>query len=201
MNKNLKYYFGTTILFILLEIILNQFDLHFRGINTYRVLAWLWIFTTILFIIVYWKKKLIKIYTIILVALIGLSILPMALPFFAILSFLTGSNSLQHLKIDDDYRIELNKQILSKERVYIYRTTPKMVILEKSENLCRPDYLEVLSKVLDISEENESLYTLKNSPIQQAKLVAVNKDSIGIEYQILHKKKIIYHQLNERYGY
>ncbi|GEM50420.1 hypothetical protein EB1_02100 [Empedobacter brevis NBRC 14943 = ATCC 43319] len=134
-------------------------------------------------------------------ALIGLSILPMALPFFAIISFLIGSNSLQHLKIDDDYRIELNKQILSKERVYIYRTTPKMVILEKSENLCRPDYLEVLSKVLDISEENDNLYTLKNSPIQQAELVAVNRDSIGIEYQILNKKKIVYHQLNERYGH
>ncbi len=201
MTKTLKIYCLFSIGLIVILSLLNYIDLNIKGDYTYLLLAWFWIFCTIYVIITNWKLIYVKIYTILLAFLIFLSILPMAIPFFVILSFLTNSNVIQKVPINKEYKIELRKQVLGMERVYIYKTTSKLLVLEKTENLCRPDYLNVLGEVLNMNEEHERLYKLKDSPIQDAKLISVNKDSIGIEYQILNKKKIIYHHLKEDYGY
>lgn len=90
---------------------------------------------------------------------------------------------------------------MAKKRAYIYNSESKLLILEKSQNIARPDYNDIVSETLNINSDDPKRYEYVNEPIQQAKLVSINKDSIGIEYQILNKKKIIYHNLNETYGY
>ncbi len=201
MTKTLKIYSIFSISLIVILSLLNYIDLNIKGDYTYILLAWFWIFFTFYIIITNWKLIYVKIYAIVLAFLIFLSILPMAIPFLAIVSFLTNSNVIQKVPINNEYKIELQKQVLGMERVYIYKTTSKFLVLEKTENLCRPDYLSVLGEVLNMNEDHENLYELKDSPIQHAKLISINQDSIGIEYQILNKKKIVYHHLKEDYGY
>ncbi|MBW1617721.1 hypothetical protein [Empedobacter falsenii] len=175
--------------------------LNLKGEYTYQILAWTWIIFTFYIVIKFWKIIYIKIYGFLLFALVGLSILPMAIPFLSIVSFLFNMNTIQTIKVNDEYKIVVTKKVMAMKRAYIYNSESKLLILEKSQNIARPDYSDIVSETLNINSDDPKRYEYVNEPIQQAKLVSVNKDSIGIEYQILNKKKIIYHNLNETYGY
>jgi len=183
-------------LFLLFGIILTFYNYSYNGYYTDKIICWLWLFINLLIIILYWKKEIIKIYLITIIILILLSIIPMGLPFFGMLLYSTTINDFQKIEIDKNYRIERTRQQpLSMMRVYVYEQNG---ILEK--NICRPSYDEILTSVLNI-KENENLIDEAKTEIQNAKLISINNDSIGIEYQILNKKKIIYHILNENDGY
>ncbi|MEG0696302.1 hypothetical protein [Algoriella sp.] len=201
MTKLIKTYIIFSIVLFAILLCLNLIGLNIKGKYTYIILAWTWILFTIFIIIKAWKIIYIKIYALILSFLIVLSILPMGIPFFAILSFLFNSNTIQTIKLNDDYKIVITKKIMAMKRAYIYQCDSKFLILEKSNNLARPVYSDILSETLEINSDNPKLYEYENSLIQHAKLVSINKDSIGIEYQILDKKKIVYHNLKETYGY
>ncbi|WP_291116508.1 hypothetical protein [Empedobacter sp. UBA7248] len=201
MPKSLKIYIISSVLLILFLLSLSFIGLNLKGEYTYQILAWTWIIFTFYIIIKFWKIIYIKIYGFLLFALVGLSILPMAIPFIAILSFLFNLDTIQTIKMNDEYKIVVMKKVMAKKRTYIYNSESKFLILEKSQNIARPDYSDIVSETLNINFDDPKLYEYENEPIQQAKLVSVNKDSIGIEYQILNKKKIIYHNLNETYGY
>lgn len=201
MPKSLKTYIISSVLLILFLLSLSLIGLNLKGEYTYQILAWTWIIFTFYIIIKFWKIIYIKIYGFLLFALVGLSILPMAIPFIAILSFLFNLDTIQTIKMNDEYKIVVMKKVMAKKRAYIYNSESKFLILEKSQNIARPDYNDIVSETLNINSDDPKRYEYVNEPIQQAKLVSVNKDSIGIEYQILNKKKIIYHNLNETYGY
>ncbi|MDM1042640.1 MULTISPECIES: hypothetical protein [Empedobacter] len=201
MPKSLKIYIISSVVLILFLLSLNLIGLNLKGEYTYQILAWTWIIFTFYIVIKFWKIIYIKIYGFLLFALVGLSILPMAIPFVSILSFLFNMNTIQTIKFNDEYKIVVTKKVMAKKRAYIYNSESKFLILEKSQNIARPDYNDIVSETLNINSDDPKRYEYVNEPIQQAKLVSVNKDSIGIEYQILNKKKIIYHNLNETYGY
>ena len=201
MQKSLKIYIISSVVLILFLLSLNLIGLNLKGEYTYQILAWTWIIFTFYIVIKFWKIIYIKIYGFFLFALIGLSILPMAIPFISILSFLFNMNSIQTIKVNDEYKIVVTKKVMAMKRAYIYNNESKFLVLEKSNNIARPDYSDIVSKTLNLNSDDPKLYELENTHIQQAKLISVNKDSIGIEYQILNKKKIIYHNLNETYGY
>ncbi len=201
MPKSLKIYIISSVVLILFLLSLNLIGLNLKGEYTYQILAWTWIIFTFYIIIKFWKIIYIKIYGFLLFALVGLSILPMAIPFVSILSFLFNMNTIQTIKMNDEYKIVVTNTVMAKKRAYIYNSESKLLILEKSQNIARPDYSDIVSETLNINSDDPKRYEYVNEPIQQAKLVSVNKDSIGIEYQILNKKKIIYHNLNETYGY
>ncbi len=201
MPKSLKIYIISSVLLILFLLSLNLMGLNLKGEYTYQILAWTWIIFTFYIVIKFWKIIYIKIYGFLLFALVGLSILPMAIPFLSIVSFLFNMNTIQTIKVNDEYKIVVTKKVMAMKRAYIYNSESKFPILEKSNNIARPDYSDIVSETLNINSDDPKLYEYENEPIQQAKLVSVNKDSIGIEYQILNKKKIIYHNLNETYGY
>ncbi|WP_314241247.1 hypothetical protein [Empedobacter tilapiae] len=201
MSKSLKIYIIFSIVLILFLLSLNLIGLNLKGEYTYQILVWTWIIFTFYIVIKFWKIIYIKIYGFLLFALVGLSILPMAIPFFSILSFLFNLNTIQTIKVNDEYKIVVTKKVMAMKRAYIYNNESKFLVLEKSNNIARPDYSDIVSETLNLNSDDPKLYELENTPIQQAKLISVNKDSIGIEYQILNKKKIIYHNLNETYGY
>ncbi len=96
-------YITISILFIF-NIIIGFYDYSFYGYWTDKVIGWLWIVLTILVIIIFWKKRIAKIYLITLCLIIFLSIIPMLIPFFGILYFFTT--------MGDYERIELNKESL-----------------------------------------------------------------------------------------
>ena len=201
MPKSLKIYIISSVLLILFLLSLNLMGLNLKGEYTYQILAWTWIIFTFYIIIKFWKIIYIKIYGFLLFALVGLSILPMAIPFLSIVSFLFNMNTIQTIKVNDEYKIVVTKKVMAMKRAYIYNNESKFLVLEKSNNIARPDYSDIVSETLNINSDDPKLYEYENEPIQQAKLISINKDSIGIEYQILNKKKIIYHNLNETYGY
>ncbi|MGV0927877.1 hypothetical protein ACTS9K_12020 [Empedobacter sp. ULE_I145] len=201
MPKSLKTYIISSVLLILFLLSLNLIGLNLKGEYTYQILAWTWIIFTFYIVIKFWKIIYIKIYGFLLFALVGLSILPMAIPFLSIVSFLFNMNTIQTIKVNDEYKIVVTKKVMAMKRAYIYNSESKFPILEKSNNIARPDYSDIVSETLNINSDDPKLYEYENEPIQQAKLISINKDSIGIEYQILNKKKIIYHNLNETYGY
>lgn len=201
MSKSLKIYIISSVLLILFLLSLNLMGLNLKGEYTYQILAWTWIIFTFYIIIKFWEIIYIKIYGFLLFALVGLSILPMAIPFLSIVSFLFNMNTIQTIKVNDEYKIVVTKKVMAMKRAYIYNSESKFPILEKSNNIARPDYSDIVSETLNINSDDPKLYEYENEPIQQAKLISINKDSIGIEYQILNKKKIIYHNLNETYGY
>jgi hypothetical protein len=175
-------------------IFLSQFFMYsnysYYGYWTEKIINWLWLISTLLFIFWFWRKKSTRIYFFSLLTLIILSILPMAIPFFELILMFSTIDDYQQIKLNNTYRIERTRQgVLSQPRVYVYK---KIGILEK--NICRPRYKDILTDELNITDD-------ENTPIKEAKLIFENNDSIGVEYHILDKKKLIYHKINNEDGY
>ena len=118
----------------------------------------------------------------------------MAIPFFGIVYSFSTIDDFQQIQLNEKYRIELTKhQALSMQRVFVYK---KVGLLEK--NISRPSYNQIVEKTIALDIYDLELY---NFPIENARFVTANKDSIGIEYKIAGKKKIIYHKINSEQGY
>ncbi|TDX87297.1 hypothetical protein [Epilithonimonas xixisoli] len=185
------YYFVSAIFGI--SVLLNFFDWQLRGYYTEKAIAWIWILFTLAFIIGFWKSRKIKIYFFLIVVLLILSLLPMLLPFYAMVFYLTDTEDYQQIKIDNQFRLETTRHHpMSKARVYIYEN--HFGLFEK--NIARPDYQEIITQTL--STKNHPDLT----PIQNVKIIAQNSDSIGLEYQINGHKKLIYHPIkNVNDGY
>lgn len=189
MSKSLKIYIISSVLLILFLLSLNLMGLNLKGEYTYQILAWTWIIFTFYIVIKFWKIIYIKIYGFLLFALVGLSILPMAIPFLSIVSFLFNMNTIQTIKVNDEYKIVVTKKVMVMKRAYIYNSESKFPILEKSNNIARPDYSDIVSETLNINSDDPKLYVYENEPIQQAKLISINKDSIGIEISNSQQKE------------
>jgi hypothetical protein len=120
----------------------------------------------------------------------------MAIPFFGILFYFTTIDDYQQIKLNSEYRIERTQQhALSMSRIYIYK---RIGIFEK--NICRPVYSEVIENILNV-ERAKNLFDEEKLSIQEAKLISANNDSIGIEYKISNKNKLIYHKTVNDDGY
>ncbi|MBA5792527.1 hypothetical protein H1R17_07340 [Flavobacterium sp. xlx-214] len=193
LKKSYKLIYYSFSIFFGISIILNWNDWKLAGYFTDKIIAWIWIFLTLFFIIIFWKKKYVKIYFFSIVALLSLSVLPMAIPLFGIYFYLTKEGDYQQIEMNNNFRLERTKQqALSLPRIYIYEKY--FGILEK--NISRPNYSEILQEMFKDSNLNE-----KETNIQSAKFISKNNDSIGIEYEILNTKKTIYHKLNNEDGY
>ena len=172
------------------------YDYSYFGYYTDKIINWLWLGFTLIVINRFWKTKAIKIYFFSLLSFLLLSILPMAIPFFGILFYFTTIDDYQQIKLNSEYRIERTQQhALSMSRIYIYK---RIGIFEK--NICRPVYSEVIENILNV-ERAKNLFDEEKLSIQEAKLISANNDSIGIEYKISNKNKLIYHKTVNDDGY
>lgn len=183
-------YLAITVLFVI-EIILSWKQYSFAGYYTDKVINWAWLAMTVFMIIRFWKRKTAKAYFTLLLSVIILSILPMMIPFFGIVCYFSTIDDYQQIELNDSYRIERTRPgALSKPQIYIYQ---KEGILEKK--IYKTPYLEIVEHVIQNPLKREP--GQKDPQIQQAKLISSNKDSIGIEYQIMGKKHIFYHKSQE----
>ncbi|MDN3694981.1 hypothetical protein QWZ06_23460 [Chryseobacterium tructae] len=192
-NRNIVIIYLVITLIFLSEVVLNFNQYSYAGYYPDKIIGWLWLAMTVFIIIKLWKRKAIKVYFGFLVAGIILSILPMMIPFFALLSYFSRIDSYQRIQLDGNYRIERHRPgALSKVQIAVYQ---QKGILEK--RISKTPYIEVLEKVMqrpsiDIPADEQQ------APIQEAKFVKANKDSIGIEYKIMNKKQVVYHKINEK---
>ncbi len=185
------FYFITTLIF-LIGVVLSFYDYSYLGYYADKIINWLWLGFTFIVIFRFWKRKSIKVYFFSLLALIFLSILPMAIPFFGIANYFSTIGDYQQIELNSTYRIERTRQsALSMPQIYVYE---KIGILEK--NICRLSYSQIVEEILNI-ERYEASIDIEMLPIQDARLIGFKSDSIGIEYQISQKKKIIYHKLKK----
>ena len=193
-NRNIIIAYLVVTLILLSEMILNLNKYSYAGYYSDKIIGWLWLAMTVFIIIKLWKKKAIKVYFGLLVGAIILSILPMLIPFFGIVSYFSTIGSYQRIQLDDHYRIDRNRpNVLYKPQITIYR---REGIVEKQINII--PYNQVLEKVFQCSSIDLPVDD-KEENIQKAKLIMANKDSIGIEYQIMNKKQIFYHKVNENW--
>ncbi|MCT4315953.1 hypothetical protein HZP15_12445 [Elizabethkingia anophelis] len=187
MKENLKIIYTSVTIIFAISLFLGYNDWNFYGYYTEKIIAWIWIVCTILFIITYRKNKKVRLYFYSLIILLFLSIIPMAIPFFGIVNYISDNGDYERIKLNENYRIERTRNHpLSLPRIYIYER--RFGIIEK--NIARPLYSEILEK---ISGENNP----QDIPLQNAKLININNDSIGIEYQINNIKKVIHHPVKD----
>ena len=195
-NRILVITYLTFTLIFLIGVFMSFYDYSYYGYWTDKIINWIWLIFTATVIFWFWKNKITRIYFFSLLTLILLSVLPMAIPFFGIVFSFTTINDYQQIKLNDSFRIERTRQqAMSMPRIYVYQ---RIGFLEK--NICRPVYGEIIESVLNL-KENESNIDEEKLSIQEAKLVSVNNDSIGIEYKILNNKILIYHKIKNDDGY
>ncbi len=190
-----KYLIAIYVLFSILFIsgvILTFYDYSYRGYYTDKIIAWTWLLLNTLIIITYWKRKIVRIYLFSLIIFILLSIIPMGLPFFGMVLYFSTIDDFQQIKLNENYRIERTRQQpLSMPRIYVYE---QYGVFEK--NICRTEYEEIIQKIEKKDYYSSDIDEFKTQ-IQQAKLISINKDSLGIEYEILNKKGIFYHKFED----
>ncbi|UKB84583.1 hypothetical protein LF887_02705 [Chryseobacterium sp. MEBOG06] len=182
-NKNIVITYLALTLIFLFGVVLSFNNYSFSGYYMDKVINWLWLAMTVFIIIRFWKKKGAKIYFGILLSGTILSILPMMIPFFGMVLYFSTTGCDQHITLDDTYRMERGRPgVMSNPMITIYK---KEGIFEKQ--ISRTPYLDIIEQIQSSSHINE-----KELPVQGAKLININNDSIGIEYQIMNKKKVIY---------
>ena len=187
-NKNIVIVYLAITLVFLFGIILSLNNYTFAGYYVDKIINWLWLLMTIFIIIWFWKKKVIKIYFGLLISGIILSILPMMIPFYGILLYFSTLGCDQRIQLDDTYRMERGRPgALYNPLITIYK---KEGIFEKQ--ISRLPYSNIIEKTVQPSQD--TYLDGKKLPIQKAKLISVNQDSIGIEYQIMNKNKLMYHK-------
>lgn len=186
-NRNITILYIILSLAFLCEAVLSFNRYSFNGYYVDKIINGLWLLMTVFMIIRFWKKKSTKAIFAILVLIVVLSILPMMLPFFAMVYYFSTVDDYQQIELNDTYRLERTRpSALQKPQIYIYK---KQGIIEKE--VYRTPYFYVVENVLQKSflEPEEA-----QLPVQNARIINISKDSLGIEYQIRNKKKIFYHK-------
>jgi len=120
MNNQIKIYLGISILLLLDLILYWTLDISFIGNLIDRIIFWLWFISTFYIVFKFIKKKWAKIYGFILITLIGISLLPMMVPFLTIIGFaLVNEDS---MKIDSEIHIrETSKSVIALPYISVLR--------------------------------------------------------------------------------
>lgn len=108
MKKATRYLFIVLSFLVLADcLIYYYFQMSFAGYYSDLILFWLWFFTSILIIVIFWKKIVAKLLlTAIILGLIG-SILPMMIPFYAIMLSMTSFGLKFEKNLNDKYRVQV----------------------------------------------------------------------------------------------
>ena len=106
-TRLIRFYLIISALIILNLCLFAYARISFAGYWSDRILFWIWVFTTPFIIILCWKKLFTKIYFGLLVIVLILSILPMAIPFFAIFLSASGKGRINNFNLDNNIRIQI----------------------------------------------------------------------------------------------
>ncbi len=195
VKKTLANLYYIILMVFVVSVFLNYLDWQFYGYYTEKIIAWIWIVFTSIYVVVFWTSNKVKLYFSAIIGILALSLLPMAIPIFVMYYYVTTTKDYQQISLNNTYRIERTEQsVMAPTRVYIYER--QYYLLER--NIYWVDYRDLVEEVLNLEKFSYELlpdHDLRTTPIQRAKLIEKNSDSIGIEYQIMNTRKIIYHTL------
>lgn len=83
------------------------YNISLRGYYGDVILFWIWFFSSIAIIILFWKKIMAKLLLGIMVLALGLSILPMAIPFYALVFSATPFGLWMNKDLNENYRAQI----------------------------------------------------------------------------------------------
>lgn len=144
------------------------FKMSFNGYWSDRILLWIWLCTTSMLIIIFWKKIWAKSFLGLLSVGLVLSILPMALPISLFYLSGSGKGRLNHFNLDESLRLQTV--------AYSLMTIPRVQIVEDGVLFDRI----IVEKFAKISK-NDNIEA-KISDAIDAKLVTKNDSSITVKY-------------------
>ncbi|WP_144243234.1 hypothetical protein [Sphingobacterium sp. ML3W] len=99
---------------------IQKWKVSLAGYWSDRVLFWVWICSTLGFLIFFWKSLITKIYFFVLLLGLLLSIIAMMIPFYAILFSSTGIERVSSYTPDDGkYRLQLIGSVMARPRLQI----------------------------------------------------------------------------------
>jgi hypothetical protein len=108
---------------IALNVVLYYFwQMSFTGYWSDRIIFWIWLIVTPIVVFLFWKKLWAKIYFWLLVAGLILTILPMAIPFFAIYLSGSGRGRLKHFCLENNIRVQtVGYGVMGKPRMQLVK--------------------------------------------------------------------------------
>lgn len=161
---------------LLLDILLYSFfELSFKGYFSDISIFWGWFILSIVIIILYWKKKSAKIYLGALTVALLASVLPMLIPFFAIILSMTPHGLYYKTSLPNDYRIQVvNYAPLGK---------PQLQIIEK-----KGLFEKRLKVITDFDINIDGQYI---SQIEKISLLKEDQKTVTLLVHINHRDKEI----------
>ena len=94
--------------FFVLDCLLYYFkEISLRGYYTDVVLSWVWLISSFVIIIVFWKKLISKLFLATILVTFALSIIAMMLPFYALLLSSTSLGLYQNKDLNENYRAQI----------------------------------------------------------------------------------------------
>jgi len=103
----LQVYFIICVFFVL-DCLLYYFkEISLRGYYSDVVLSWVWLISSFVIIIVFWKKLISKLFLATILVTFALSIIAMMLPFYALLLSSTSLGLYQNKDLNENYRAQI----------------------------------------------------------------------------------------------
>ncbi|WP_244511824.1 hypothetical protein [Flavobacterium anhuiense] len=103
----LRVYFIICAIFVL-DCLLYYFkEISLRGYYSDVVLSWVWLISSFVIIIVFWKKLISKLFLATILVTFALSIIAMMLPFYALLLSSTSLGLYQNKDLNKNYRAQI----------------------------------------------------------------------------------------------
>ncbi|PBJ11108.1 hypothetical protein BSF42_30890 [Flavobacterium sp. ACN6] len=160
-NKIVLRFYLIMSLFLALNCCLYYFkEISLRGYYSDIVLFWIWLFTSFVVIVLFWKKIMAKLLLAALVLTLIVSIIPMMIPFYALLLSTTSLGLYIDKNLNDKYRA----QIVG----YSAMTSPWLEVMEKNGPIEKRIF-----KCTDSQIRNDNL----NIKIRNAKDILFKKET------------------------
>lgn len=166
LKKIFLYAFLVFAFLLAVDLLLYSFFLvSFRGYYSDVCIFWGWFILSVVIIILYWKKKSAKIYLGALTVALLASVLPMLIPFFAIILSMTPHGLYYNTSLQNDYRIQVvnyaplgkpQLQIIEKKGLFEKRLK---VITDFDINL-DGQYISQIEKISLLKEDQKTVTLL-----------------------------------------
>lgn len=144
-----KFYIAYMLISLIMLVditVILTWQISLAGYWSDRLVFWIWLLTTLPFLIIFWKSIYTKIYCIVLVLGLLLSIAAMMLPFFGILFSSTGMERRSYYTPDSGkYRVQLIQSVMARPRLQIIENKGivEKVVLFTDADFLKNDHLKV----------------------------------------------------------
>lgn len=144
-----KFYIAYMLISLIMLVditVILTWQISLAGYWSDRLVFWIWLLTTLPFLIIFWKSIYTKIYCIVLVLGLLFSIAAMMLPFFGILFSSTGMERRSYYTPDTGkYRVQLIQSVMARPRLQIIKNKGivEKVILFTDADFLKNDNLKV----------------------------------------------------------